>query len=485
VQSNKKLLSIIIAIPLVLSSWSAFALPLDIQGKFAARHNNISNFRKTRDTDVPTTSGSQITPTAAANYKDASFQDYNLRLMPSIIINDSASFFSEVTTAYNNGNHFGDSTKLKKEDGNSSSFGDALYLQNTTNQSSNLRLSQFYLKLFSDTATYTIGRHSNHWGLGALINDGRGDWDHYATIEDGVVAQLKLGNFQPSVYWSKINQGNSLTKAGDTASYGLTIKYENLEKDMVFGLMYGKRSTHTNNTFYKTGNGRTIARAEVKVVDLHIKKRFANFLIQLEAPLITGDVSGIYNDKTNKYKANAVIVESSYDFSDSVKASLNVGSISGEDGKPDVFHALFLNPNYQVANLMFRYNYAAISDANQNIYDSYMTNTQYLRAATNYENDLWKLELAYIYAVANEVAHKNQRAYNHSNNQYFDSQYEQQKDLGHEIDLNGDYKWNNNISFKANLGYHFVGNYYQFTNSDRNAKIKNVYGLSFGVASSF
>lgn len=472
----------------LLITSAAFSLPVDWQGKFGVNSTIIENYRKTGSNDLTTSTtdnGSQIVPSAPGGASKASFQDYHLRLSPSIIINDSASFYAEITTGHNNTGRFGDSTVLKKE--NSQSMGNALYPHSTTTKNANLLMSKLYLNLYSDTATYTVGRHSFHWGLGALYNDGQNELDRYSTTRDGVMANMKVGNFFFNPYWAKINSLTSMTNADDTSIYGIGIKYDNPDRDLSFGILYGKQSTKGENNTYKSADGTnpTIGRSIVKIVDLYIKKSFGDFDVELEAPIVNGNMVGIFDRSENKYKANAILIQSSYKITENWKTKLHLGNITGEDGKPNDYHALYLNPNYQVANILFRYNLHAVNDGNQNIYDSYMTNAKFLKLTGVYELDSWKFELSYIYAKANEVAKQGSPSYNHENNKFFTANYSQGNRYGAEIDFNTNYKWNQNISLYANTGYLFTGDYYKFTNQNVQAKRKNSYSLAFGLMSSF
>ena len=55
-------------------------------------------------------------------------------------------------------------------------------------------------------------------------------------------------------------------------------------------------------------------------------------------------------------------------------------------------------------------------------------------------------------------------------NKIFDPKTTQSDDLGTEIDMNATYKWNNEISIGAGLGYLITGDYFSYTND---ANVKN------------
>lgn len=482
----------IVGITYLLLSLPVYARPVDLQGVFGADTTMLKNYKHVAKTySGPANNGGQQIGPGPGDHKDLAFQSYLLKLNPSVIINDGASFFAEISNGYNRGGIFGDSlTQKKSANDANNNFGDALYLQNTANGRANMLLSQFYLKLYADTATYVIGRHTFHWGLGAVFNEGNDVWDRFSTIQDGITVKIKVGNFHFSPFWAKINSLNDLTAAGNTKTYGVTLLYDSVERDIAFGLVYGKRSTGAYNTVLTTNNraadGR-LGRTEIKVVDIFLKKALGDFSFALEAPIIKGKMGNVYSSTDNTtYNALAVITESTYKFNDNWTAGAMIGHVSGADGSPQTFGAMYLNPNYKIANILFRYNWNAVTDFTQSIYDSYITNTKYIRVHGAYNTGLWTLTGGIVAAKANEIARGNgTTAYNHTSNRLYTSQYAQDRYLGTELDFGVNYQWNSNVSINADLGYLFVGDYYRFTNTTTPVDIKNIYAGTVGVAATF
>ncbi|MBF0363323.1 MAG: hypothetical protein HQK49_20035 [Oligoflexia bacterium] len=466
---------------------NSYAAPMDWQGTFAADTNTIGNYRKTNTPfQNNPDNGSQQLPASTGDYSDASFQSYILKLAPTVVINDSVSFFGEITTGYNRGGFFGDSSSYKK-DSPSSTFGDALYLQNTYSGNSNLALSQFNVKLYADTATYIIGRQSFHWALGAVMNSGEKIWDRYATIQDGITVKFKVGNFNIVPYYAKINSIRELTKSDDTRSYGIAALYDSVERDMAFGILYGKRSSRDYNSFFQSGNGYNIGNAFISMVNIHLKKTVNRFSFAVEAPIITGDLGNVFDPNQNtRYKAYAVVTESNYKLNENWNVGLMLGLVSGENGEGPDYQAMYLNPNYKIANILFNYNMQAVTNSNQSIYDSYVSNTKYLKLHGSYVTGAWSYNAAFITAKANEVAAGGGKlAFNHTTNKRYTSNYAQEKNLGSEIDLGMGYQWNSSVSINGALGYLFTGDYFKYTNSATTLELKNSYSFVAGISTSF
>jgi len=467
-----------------------WAIPVDWHGALSVDTTNILNYRKTvqsTNSTSPIDPGSQeiyITNGAGDN---ASFQNYIFRLEPNIVINDAASVFAEITNGYARGGRFGDNSTSSRESG----MGSALYAFNTSDTGvASLAFAKFYMELYSDVGTYQIGRHSAGWALGAVVSDGKGANDHFSSTRDGISVSYKLGNFTLAPYWAKLGSIGSQTRTHKVEEHGISMLYDNTERAYGFGVLYSKKDSGTQNQLIQTdvgGMGATsVGIVDTKLFDLYFKKRFGNFSFEVEIPFFSGKIGNIYQDGRNiNYKARSVIFESKYFINDFWTVGFNAGTISGEDGQISNYGATYLNPNYQIAYLMFRYNLMAISDDNKSLYDSYITNANYLRFYGKYLSGKWLWNMAFIYAAANEIASTGHDAYNHLTNKQFAATANQNSELGFEVDGGFDYQWNKEISVSGILGYHFAGDYYAFTNSDNPNDASDSYIYQFKTTISF
>ena len=236
----------ILAILAILPQTSQ-ALPIDWNGVFGVDTTLIDNFRRIKEPSDRTSTnvGSQEVPFAAGNQASASFESYVFRLQPTIIINDAASLKGEISTNYARGGRFGDDS-TRTASARDASFASTLYTHNTTNGDS-IVINQLYAELYSDAATWLIGRQSFEWGLGAVYNKGDDRWDRFATARDGVTGKIKIGNFQLTPYWAKIAQTN-FTRASRIREYGASVLYDNVERDLAFGILYGKKQNSSQAT---------------------------------------------------------------------------------------------------------------------------------------------------------------------------------------------------------------------------------------------
>lgn len=446
---------------------TSFALPIDWHGAFGVDSTLISGYRRVKATTVQTTNdGTQEVGLDAGGKASANWLSYVFKLAPTMIINDAATFKAELTTGYANGGMLGDSSQTDANDTNKI----PVYYHNQA-KGSNVNIKKAYLELYSDTATYLIGRHTYQWGLGAIYNDGSNTWDRHASSRDGITMKLKVGNFHVHPFWSKV-ANTGLTTATDVKEYGVGLLYDNAERDIAFGIMYAVKSSNGSNTtitstIQTTPPALAVGATDVKITDIYLKKTWDKFDIAVEVPLMSGDLGKtIAGGPTVSYSTKAILAQTNYHLNDSWTFGLDGGHVNGHDGSASKFGALYLNPNYQVANLLFRYNIGAIGSngVNGSVYDSYITNAMYLKLRSSYSTEKWIFDTAIIYAKALETAEAGKVAYNHTKNKLFTATTTQSDSLGTEIDMNATYKWNNEISIGAGLGYLITGDYFSYTN---------------------
>jgi hypothetical protein len=475
-------LSVIALIPAV-----SFALPIDWHGSFGVDSTLISDYRRieSKVDNSLGADGSQEVALDAGKKASASWQSYVLKLSPTMVINDAATFFGELTTGYANGGYLGDSPQTDKASGTTNGSA-PLYLHNQSN-GSNVVIKKAYLELYSDTATYMIGRHTYEWGLGAIYNDGNEAMDRHATSRDGITMKLKIGNFHVAPFWSKVSNPGYTDYANDK-EYGTGLLYDNPERDIAFGLLYVKKSGASGDTFYKSPTTTAaLGETNVTVTDLYFKKVFGKFEIGAEVPLISGDLGKVTSTTTvSTYSAKAFLLQTNYKHTDSWTIGFDGGQISGDSGSNGTFGALYLNPNFQVANLLFRYNLSAlsVSTSTASVYDSYMTNARYFKLRSSYNSEKWTFDTAVIYAKAVEVA-KAGASYNHTKNKRFVATTSQSDSLGTEFDFNAKYHWNKEISIGTGLGYLFTGDYFGYTNTATANSAKNSLLLQVNTSVTF
>ena len=463
-----------------LSVNSAQALPIDWAGVFGADTHMLSNTCKTSKPVSSKPDGSQALENGDC---DASFQTYTFRLNPNIIINDGVSLKGELSTGHIRGNFAGsDSANNQDSSGNNS------YFFTTPAQRSALNLNQMYMEIYADTALVKIGRLSRHYGMGMIFDNGSDPWDRFITMYDGIEAEMKIGNFSIVPHFAKISSFDdaSTSRAGepvgnfDVRELGIIAKYDNKNRDLIANVLFAKRSSERRNSLYNSDTtGATIDRGntEVTVIEPFVSKRWNKLALKAEGSLQTGEYGQVYAQGENsKISASAYIAEAKYDLNPKWDIGLLLGQASGDDGETGKFEATYLHPNFHIADLMFRYNYAAFNEGEKSIFDSSITNARFLKLYGNYKTDNWTWKGAFIMANALETASANQNAYHHEENYRFGSTEDQDESYGYEFDFGFDYQWNPNVMISGYYAYWAVGDYYSFSNSPDTLPLSNVHG---------
>jgi hypothetical protein len=469
-----------------LSINSAMALPIDWTGVFGADTHLLSNTCRTNDDVTKVPAAKTGTQGLANGDCDANFQTYTFRLNPSIIVNDGVTLKGEISTGHIRGN-FAGSDSANNQDGS----GNNSYFFTTPAQRSALNMNQMYMEMYADTALIKIGRMSRQFGMGMVFDNGSDPWDRFLTMYDGIEAEMKIGNFSVTPHFAKISSYNSnqTTRPGEPAGnydvreLGLIAKYDNKNKDLVASILYAKRSSERRNSLYNAEEDTSAAsfergKTEVTIIEPYVSKRWSKLKVSAEASLQSGDYGKVYNSTTDsKISAQAFMGEAKYDLNPKWDIGFLAGQVSGDDGSTDRFEATYLHPNFHIADLMFRYNYAGINEGGRSIFDSSITNTRFYKLYANYKSDNWTWKGAFIMANALETAKNGKDSYHHEENYRFTSSQDQDDSFGYEFDFGFDYRWNPNVIISAYYSYWKVGDYYSFSNDPAGKlSLANVYG---------
>lgn len=449
------------ALALIISN-CAVAAPIDWNGSLDFNSEIIRDFRRTGDNCTPSDGSECINP----DEDNARFQNMVFKLNPSIIVNDGVTVKGEFSAGTNRTTQLGENTERQT----------AYFSQST---SSNLNVNQIYAEIYADTALYRVGRFAKHYGLGAVINSGTNPWDNYYSGYEGFEAQLKLGSFNLTPMIAKIHTDADPNGGTDVYETSVMAMYDNAIKNLKVGIYYALRESSSSNSKYGS--------QEMTLMDVFVEKKWDKFKVGLEIPMITGDASSGYGNGDADFDSNAYILETTYTLNSKWDVGLNAGMVKGDDGSSDSFEAMYLHPNYKIAEVMFKYNYHGFTDSTYDIYNSSIVNATYAKFFANYSSGEWTWKLAAIWAKANEVAQDGKDFYNHDKGKLVTgAAADQSDDLGYELDVAFDYQWNPSVIFSGFLGYHFVGDFYAFSNeASDELSVSNVMSTGMKLSVSF
>ena len=451
----------------IIFSLSSFAVPVDWKGTLTYDTEIIKDVRRTSDNCTPGNGSECINP----EEDNARFQSMILKLMPEIVVNDGVTVKGEISSGGTRGSNLGESTQINSQ-GQTYSY----YTQNT---SSALTLNQLYAELYADTALYRIGRFSKHFGLGAVINSGDNIWDRFYSGYEGIEAQLKLGNLSLTPMWAKLHTSENPNGKYDSYETSISALYDNPNNNFKFGLYYSIKEVESNDDLYGTGS------QSVNLIDIYVAKEWDKFSIGFEAPILSGEISNLYGTGDADFDTNAYILETKYTLNNKWYVGLNAGMIQGDDGESDSFEAMYLHPNYKKSHVMFKHNYLGFMDNSYDIFNVSMTNMTYAQLLFQYNLEAWSWDISMMWAKANETAESGSDFYDHERKEVVAATEDQSDDLGYEVNIGFDYQWNPNVVFSGNLGYHFVGDYYAFSNTSDELSVTNIMSTGMSLSINF
>ena len=453
----KKILKRTVSLISVIACANSFALPIDWTGNIGFDQNIIEDVRGTNGSCTVTNGSECLTD----DNKNARFQTLLLKLNPNMIVNDSVTIKGELSTGSIRGSFNTDNSNNGTEN--------SYFAQSAAGSS--LNINQIYAELYADTALFRIGKYARHYGLGAVISSGDRNWDRFFSSYEGAEAEFKLGNFKliPSISvldsdGTGVNTETRNSGKYDTTEQSVTAIYDNSNRDLKVGIFYGVRKVETNSDL----NGANAGPQKTTIIDIFFEKTWGAFNLGLEIPLVSGEVGKAYNPSGTEdqdFSGKAVIMEASYDLNPKWKFGLHAGSVSGSDSDEDSQEAMYLHPNYQIAEIMFRYNREGFQSQTENAYRSNIVNTNYAKVFAHYQNEAWSWRLDIIMATAQESAQEGNTYYSHKDNTYQVANDDQENDLGIEYDIAFDYRWSPSVTVSGYIGYYQVGEFYAFTNN--------------------
>lgn len=499
----------------VLASPPASALTLDWSGYFRASHDYINNYQMDKKALGSQNTGDTGEYIPGEGEKHTYFTTFFMKLKPRVLVNDNIIVRSEWNVGDPIYGFFG--RGMPKDDRNVA-FG-------TGKDSMDLSVGRLWLDVHSDFGTVQVGRAPLHWGLGVIFNAGDGPFDRYQSTFDTIRLVSKFGYVSLMPLYAKNAMGRNLTGARNTATgavmegnddvtdYGVGLRYENPEEDIEGGLLYYKRNASDQQTNYYYPSTATTYTAgangiNLRLFDFYFKKSWHRFDLGIEAPIFTGeigDVNGV--GSRNTYKSTGLAVETALKY-DTWRHTLKFGTAPGQSAATSgaanrgrTFSAMQFHRAYKLGMIMFNYNLGNLGPANPDCvpgaaastcpnsvspYDNSITNARYVMLATQKSWEQWGLNLGVIWASANEVAQAGKDAYNHRTRQWFTAVDTQSKSMGLEFDFGTRYNWDDNISFGADIGMFFPGDYYKFVNRvGGRSETNTVSAISFTGATVF
>lgn len=519
---NKFILGITFAF--LLSPHNASALTLDWAGYFRADHTFIHNYQMDKTSPGYSNAGLGGEYIPGQGKKSTTYSGVFMKLKPRALVNDNVIVLSEWNVGDPVYGFFG--RGVPQEDRNNPF--------STQKDGMTLNVARLWLDVQTDFGTIQVGRAPFHWGLGVIFNSGDRPFDRYQSTSDTIRLVSKFGYLSLMPIYAKNSMGRNLAGArnpfsdailqgsDDVTDYGLGLKYENTEEDLEGGALYYKRNANDaqNSYYYPAGQATYLGGSNgmnLKLLNLYAKKSWRRVELGAELPIYSGeigDVNGV--GERNTYKATSIAVETALKY-DTWKHSLKFGSAPGQSpttsgaaNRGRAFGAMQFHRAYKLGQILFNYNLGnfgavnpdpipvntagtpaapgvgAVNPATVSPYDAAITNAKYVMLSSEKRWEQWGLNFGLVWAKANQTAKAGKDVYNHRTRAYFTSVADQSDNLGIEADIGTRYNWDDNISFGADLGMLFPGDYFKYVNSTSKQNPANtVTALSFTATTVF
>lgn len=475
----------------IFASAEANAITLDWSGYFRASHDFIHNYQMDKGAPGYANAfyGGEYVP--GQGDKNSTFSTLFMKLKPRILVNDNIIVRSEWNVGDPIYGFFG---RNVPQDDRNVTFP-------TGKDSMGISAARLWLDVHTDFGTLQVGRAPMHWGLGTIFNSGDGPFDRYQSTSDTIRLVSKFGYLSLMPLYSKAAMGRNLTGArddggvvngnDDVTDFGIGLRYDNPEEDIEGGLLYYKRNAGDSQTSYfypstATFHQRGANGINLRLFDLFVKKTWHRFELGAEVPIFSGEVGDMNGvGSRNTFKATALAVEAALKY-DTWRHSLKFGTVPGQGnantgGRGNAFSAMQFHRAYKLGMILFNYNLGNLGPANPDSYpanptgtttpgtvspyDNSITNARYVMLSTAKHWEQWGLNLGLVWAQANETAQSGKDAFNHRTRQWFTSTATQSRNMGIEVDFGTRYNWDDNISFGADIGMLFPGEYFSYVNS--------------------
>lgn len=292
----------------------------------------------------------------------------HLSLSPKIVASDGVNVisrfnvFSSRRAAYAN-SQVGDEWGGGLNDGTPSTSTEDSDVLSQNQQTSQIQVSELYLKVDQEYGSLVLGRMPMQFGLGLTHNAGRGEFDHWYDSRDAVGYKFVVGNlyFMPMIARTASGTPGSSRIITDQI---FNLLYENVETGSMLGIWWETRKAGQGaNDMPLTVDGVTyspLGDFSSQNINVFIGREWSTFDMKVEAGFLTGKVgtkTAAPENKQLELNSYGVTTEMNYKPEASkLKWSLNAGMASGDNpDTQDVFEGYFFDRNYDVAFLMFNH----------------------------------------------------------------------------------------------------------------------------------
>lgn len=396
--------------------------------------------------------------------------------------------FSNVESNYNSylGSQWGRSEDKTSSPSKSSAFGHSA-------DSMPVKVSQLYLNISQENASFIIGRAPFYFGIGMNYSLGDGLFDHWNNNRDQIAYKFLINNLTLMPFFARHSE-DGYQQGSMTQDEGFLVQYENKDSGSLIGVMLERRKASvTANDVPVDLSVNPGAVGDSRSGDLNVQR--TNFILgrdwdsfgfRLEAGFLSGEIGALKGGQSVKVNGYGIASEWNFKTGSNWSYLLKAGIASGDNPETNDFEGFFFDKNYDVAFLLFNHRLGLYdvlrTGANKNVTvasglhagntldDEAISNAFYVSPVLKYR---WNEKLDFNQYLTWAQLVTSPLANNGAS-----------KDLGFEWDLEFVYKAREKVQWVNQMGFLFPGSAFK-PNSIPGADSSFTYGLTSKIAVQF
>lgn len=419
----------------------------------------------------------------------------SLSLSPKIIAADGVNIIGKFEVLPNDqypdsqaGQPFGRGPTKRDAAGNSSTKDDSAVAGNKQG-STNLKVSQLYLKIADEYSVFIAGRAPLEFGLGISHNAGLGEFDHWYDTRDMLGYKFIIGNFFFMPIIGKVYD-YSVAQGREAQDVIFDMEYDNPETESAIGIMHMTRnaSKEANDAPYAAYGANSVSdRWNTQHINLFIKRGFEDVKIKVEAGFESGP-TGMTKANGEEVKLGGYGIALDLDFPKKESKwhwNVKAGIASGDNPDTTTYEGFHFDRNYDVAQMLFNHplgkydllksnvqrgpdrlnNSASPYATDEALDDESISNAIFIAPSANFTiNDRWEWTNRFTWAQLQTNP--------------LGGGVDVSKDLGFEYDIGFVYKPHERVKWVNELGMLFPGAAFEGSPSQQFGK-----GFTYGFVS--
>lgn len=304
--------------------------------------------------DKPSLSNPSLKKSYGLNY---------LYLAPRIVASDGVNIvsrfeiFANQDSTYNSylGSQWGKGNNSASNPGKSNSMGNSP-------DSMPLRVSQLYLNIAQENASFILGRAPFSFGIGMNYGLGDGLFDHWNNNRDQIAYKILVGNMTMMPFFAR-HADDGYQQGSYTQDEGFLVQYDNKDSGSLIGVMLERRKASissndvpVNTTTNPGAIGDSLSGdMSIQRTNFILGRDWDSFGFRLEAGFLSGEYGVIKAGQSVKANGYGIATEWNFKTDSNWSYQLKTGIASGDNPDTNDYEGFYFDRNYDVAFLLFNH----------------------------------------------------------------------------------------------------------------------------------